>query len=693
MNLPVKNIVKEIDLKPGDAFLPLFECVVNSIISLQQTKDLTQNQKKIQVQITRGELPNTPNFLNIKTIESIKVIDNGEGFNDKNFLSFDTAYSDINEVFGCKGIGRFTVLAGYKKINIKSIYKKETENWIREFEFDSESEITPIKNERTNEADRRTIVEFSQCYHPSVKNYTAKSVNDIAELIMEHCLIYYLCNELPRIEVIDLDNEEVAVVNELYERLSKEREKKFNVREYLFNCYVTKEEKVNARKNHYIHYCANSRAVGSGKSLSKVDSLYSYPIIENGKQYLLDIYVVSDYLNQKVYSTRNGFAIPQERENEMYGEDELTFQEIEETIAKQLISEYDAYVQETKERSKRKIANYIATRAPRYMRFLHNEEILNKIPANLNEDKLEEFLYKLSYTEGKELDKRLQNVIEKKNINHESIKEVINDIKAKTAYDTDSLSDYMFKRKAIIDIFKKFLEADAKGDYRLEEDIHNLIMPMGVTNKDIDYETHNLWLLDDRFATYSFIGSDKPITSMSQKKSSIEPDILMIEGSKMFNNPISFSPDPSGEVSSMVIFEFKRPGETAHQKNKKDFMWEFSELVEKYFDAFIYGDDKKNYKGRHIVLNKNTPKFGYVIVDVIPPKLKEYNEGKNFKKTPFGTYYKINPDLNLHIEVITFEQLIQAAEKRHAPFFDKLFNERSIVESEDFKISQIDEVF
>lgn len=178
--------------------------------------------------------------------------------------------------------------------------------------------------------------------------------------------------------------------------------------------------------------------------------------------------------------------------------------------------------------------------------------------------------------------------------------------------------------------------------------------------------------------TYSFIASDTPITSYSQKKSSKEPDILMMEPPKMFDNPLGFAANPSGELSSMVIFEFKRPGETAHNKKKNDFRWEYSELGEKYFDDFIYGDNKKNYRGRTVVLGKDTPKFGYVIVDVIPTKLKEYNISKGFKKTPFGTFYRINPELNLHIEVITFEQLLAAVESRHAPFFDKLFNEKNI---------------
>ncbi len=77
MDLPVANIVSEIDLKPNDVLLPLFEVVVNSIISLMQTNDIPIEDKKIQIQIFRGKKPsNTDLFCNSNTISSIKVIDN-----------------------------------------------------------------------------------------------------------------------------------------------------------------------------------------------------------------------------------------------------------------------------------------------------------------------------------------------------------------------------------------------------------------------------------------------------------------------------------------------------------------------------------------------------------------------------------------------------------------------------------------
>lgn len=674
MDLLVKNFVNEIDLKRSDAFLPLFELVMNSIISLNQTKEIAKEDKKIQIKIIRGELPFNQLFDNIKTIKAIQVIDNGEGFTNANLASFKTAYSIKNKKFGGKGIGRFTMLAAFQKIMIQSNFKEDNSWFCREIEFDISGEVKETKTVSETKS-RETVVELSNCYNKLIKEATAVSVREIAEKIMRHCLIYYLCDDLPGIEILEEDENEVVVINELYANLSKDEEKIFSVGDIEFNSFITKSEKSSNRKNHYIHYCANSRVVGLGRNIGKVNNLFAYPIEENGKFYFLDVYVVSDYLNKKVYPSRNGFSIPQEKDSGLFDTDELTFQEIEEALTAKLEEGYNSFVKDTREKTITEVKEYIINQAPKYKRYLLRPDILNSVPPNLPDDKKDEFLYKLSIQEKKGIDAKIQKFIENKEVGKDAIEELKKELKEKTIFDADSLTDYMFRRRSVIDIFKKFLDADQNGKYKLEEDIHNLIFPMGVTNKDTPYESHNLWLLDERFAIYDFIGSDISITSISPKNSRLEVDILMADKPQMFNNPISFGAESSGEISSMVIFEFKRPGETAYQKRKNDFRWEFSELIEKYFEAFLYSDNKKgkNYRGNPIVLKKDTPKFGYIIVDAIPAQLEDYNKTKGFRSTPFGTLYKINPDLNQHIEVITFNQLIRAVETRHAPFFNKLF--------------------
>lgn len=673
MDLPVFNIVSEIDLKPQDVLLPLYEAVVNAVISLQQ--DQENNNKKIQIKVERSKnSPVNPIFGRPGPIDSLKVIDNGPGFNKRNFKSYKTAYSRANKKFGCKGIGRFTILAAFKEITIDSTYRENGHWENRKFRFSTENEVESVSVQKSDNKVQKTIISLNNFYNQELVYASQLDLIEIAEGIMNHCLIYYLSGELPLIEIIDTHSDNVEVVNDLYTKLSTERERTFNVAGETFNCYITKNARTSNRKNHYIHYCANSRVVGRGKNLARVNSLFIYPIFLTSKPFFLDVYVTGEYLDKNVYSARNGFKIPTQRDNSIFSDSSLSFEDIEIELSSILTEQYDSYVKETQEKSKAKIRRYILEEAPRYRRFAGRDDILNAIPPNLPPEKLEAALYQLAYKEQVEIEKNIENFIEKKEFGQEAINAIKEELADKAAYDSDALADYLFHRKAIIKLFKKFLEADRDGKYKLEEDIHNLIFPMGLIQDEGITNTHNLWLLDERFATYSFIASDKSITSFSQKKSRNEPDLLILnQNPKMFDNPLSFGTSSSGEIQTMVIFEFKRPGETAHQKRKNDKRWEFSELIEKYFDDFLYGDDKKNYKGRPVVIHRDTPKFGYVIVDVIPPLLKEYNEGKGYRRTPFGTYYKIYPDLNMHIEVVTFEQLIRSVEDRHNPLFDKLF--------------------
>lgn len=673
MEVPVKNLVETVDLTEEDVLLPMLECVVNSIISLEQSP-LEWQDKKIQIQITRGELPERLTFDNFKTISNYKIIDNGIGFNSKNYLSFKTPFSQLNKQFGCKGIGRFTVLAAYEDFLVESNYK-ENEKWFtRKFKFSTKDEIESIEFNDSTEKSWQTVVSIGNCTNSILKEKSAQSISQVSSSIMQHCFIYYLNGSLPRIEVLDLETREGEVINELFQHVSKEKERDFELKGQNFRFYITKTLKEGNRKNNYLYYCANNRTVGIPKNIKNINSIFSYPILIGSDYYYFDIYLVSDFLNNKVFKTRNGFNIPKEKENLLFDDSNIiTFQEIEENVSAILEREYDEFVRIAKQKNIEAVRDYISRKAPRFNSFLNNPEILNSIPPNLSEDKLEENLYRISFNARKTVENNIDKFIRTKEVNEQAINQIIGDIKAKTAYDVDSLADYMMRRRAIINLFDKFLDADENGEYKLEEDVHNLIFPLGLTNSDLDYENHNLWLLDERFITYKFIASDKAITSFSQVKSQKETDLILVDNPKMFDNPISFGDRASGEISSMVIFEFKRPGDVAHQKRRTDYRWEFSELVEPYFEEFIYQPIKKNYKGNQVTIKETTPKFGYIILDMIPEPLARYNKNKGWKATPFGTYFKIESELNLHLEVMTFRQLLDASKQRHNPFFDKLF--------------------
>ena len=688
MEVNAQDIIDSVDLGRSEVLLPIYESVVNSIISLGK---MEQDDKSIEVIIERQSSYDKQLDLfdkNPAPIKNVTIIDNGEGFTEQNFLSFKKPFSKVNKKYGCKGIGRFTILALFERMEIVSIYQENGQCFRRSFSFNAEQEIfNDVVTPLTGEHKIQTKVRLVKCHNKSLLPYTAKNAEDIAKGIMDHCFIYYLSGTLPRISISEIDNDgklESLSVNNYFELESKDKEKNICIRDENFKLYVVKTNQVSNRKYNYVSFCANSRKVGGKRELAKIDSLYAYPITENGKQKYIDVYVISSYLDAHVNNQRTGFKIP-ESNNEIlpFGDDlDISMEEIMKAVAKEVASLYQSYAIETQKRNIKEVKEYIIKQAPQYRSFIYRRDILEAMPPNLSDDKKDEYLHKIAYQENQKVEEKIEKFISQKEVTDNAISEIIISIKEKTGYDSDKLAEYVFRRKAIIRLFERMLDQNENGRYETERMIHNLIFPMGLTNRELEYQYHNLWLLDDRFSTFRFIASDKSITSWSQIKSSKEPDLILINNeSNLLGNAISFGSQDSGDIGTMVIFEFKRPGDTAHQKNTNDYRWEFSVLVEKYFDDFQFGEEKKkqNYRGNIVRVTRDTPKFGYIIMDKIPNALADFNISHGWRKTPFGSFYKINPDQNLHIEAITFQGLIKNAKERNNPFFDALFAPTNII--------------
>lgn len=683
MEVSAKDIIDSVDLNRNEALLPIYESVVNSIISLNKTAN---ENKEIKVIIERQDFDGVEIDLFGKIsapIKNVKIIDNGEGFTEENFTSFKKPFSKYNKKYGCKGVGRFTILALFRKMEIKSIYKENGQWKKRIFSFDAENEIYDVNNELLSGTHNyMTEVDLIDCSNKQLVPYTKKNAEEIAKGIMEHCFIYYLSGALPEIQVCEKYPDESlhsVSVNNYFSLEAKEKEKTIEIKGQSFKLYVVRTNQITSRKYNYVSLCANSRKVGNKRDLAKTDSLYAYPITENGESKYLDVYVVSTYLDSNVNNQRTGFKFPETIDDEIAYDiqsDIISMEEILQKVASEVASLYEYFAQETKKRNIKETIEYIDTKAPQYHSFKYRQDVLEAMPPNLTEEKKDEYLHRVAYQENKKIEEKIEKFIQTKEVNEEHINSIIDSIKKRTAYNTDTLAEYVFRRKAILRLFGKMLDKTDQGTYELESMIHNLVFPMGLTNRELVYQYHNLWLLDDRFSTYRFIASDKSITSYSQIKSSKEPDLILINNEKnLIDNPISFGNKDEGRVNSMVIFEFKRPGDTAHQKNKNDYRWEFSDLVKEYFEIFQFGNEKqkKNYRGNVIEITSDTPKFGYVIMDEMPDKLVEYNKLNGWRLSPFGSYYKIIPEQNLHIEAITFQNLLVNARERNNPFFDQLF--------------------
>ena len=448
MQVSARDIVDSVDLNKSEVFLPIYESVVNSIISLIKSG---RSDGTIDVFIEREDIiDKEPDLFDKKVnpIKSVTIYDNGEGFNDANFKSFIAPFSKLNKSYGCKGVGRFTMLAMFRQIDVVSIYVEDNVWYKRKFSFDADNEIhddecLPLALDEDHIV--QTKVTLTECFNKDLKPLTAKSAEDIAKGNVS------------------------TSVNSYFKLESKDKEKDILVRDETFKLYIMKSPKKSDRKYNYVTFCANSRTVGGKRDLSKTDSLFLYPILENGNSIFLDIYVVSDYLDSHINNTRTSFKIPES--NEGFEEDpntEIAMDEILKKIASEVSELYQDFVKETKRQTVEEAKNYIKTIAPHYRSFLYRQDVLNRMPPHLSEEKKEEFFHREAVQAEKKLNEKIDEFMEQQDVNEESISEMMTYMREKTAYDQDKLTDYVMRRKAVIKLFRKMLDAREDGKYELE---------------------------------------------------------------------------------------------------------------------------------------------------------------------------------------------------------------------------------
>ena len=154
MTVNIAGQANQITLGQNKALWPLFETVVNSIQSLEDTEI---DDKVITIEALRLPRQYRMNADGTQTEEQSRfegfiVTDNGNGFNTENYDSFMQAYTRLKVKKGCKGISRFLWLKAFDKISIKSTYQENGKWYFRNFAF-SLSGVSPENNVTELEGD------------------------------------------------------------------------------------------------------------------------------------------------------------------------------------------------------------------------------------------------------------------------------------------------------------------------------------------------------------------------------------------------------------------------------------------------------------------------------------------------------------------------------------------------------------
>ena len=599
-------------------------------------------------------------------IENIVITDNGIGFTEENFKSFNTYATDFKKMLGCKGVGRMTWLKVFRNVEIESIYTQNATCYKRTFKFDSNkavnnNQVTAIDKTLNNLTTVRLIGLRSKN-----RSNTPKRLSTIARDILNHCFIYFVLNKAPNIVVSD-DNDSISI-NKLFDDLGKENieSEPFTIGDHSFNLIHFKNYNPNS-SSHCLNLCANERRVSSISLQNILPGINSRFVTSNGT-FVYNGYITSKYLDEKVNRERTAFDI-EDAQATLFGD--ITKGEIISKASKLILPYLCADIEAYNENKKNKIEAFVFNKNPRYRLLLSKHtECVNNIFLSDDDEKLElelfkqEQKYKLKLKqEGKELKR-----IIKENKNAKDI------VSRSTAYaeklsemGKSSLAEYIVHRKSVLDLLEGNLKyQDSDGNtYAYEESIHQLVFPMQNTSDDIDYTSHNLWLIDEKLSYHYYLASDKKIKSMKpiSADSNNEPDIAI------FDSPFAFTDENQQPFRNVTIIEFKRPGRKNYDKEENPI-----QQVIDYMDDIINGKIKTK-DGLFIDGNDSIRFFCYILCD-INDKIKKYAKQKDFKSTPdgLGYYYYLN-NYNAYIEIMPYNKMIQDSKKRNKILFDKLFNQ------------------
>ena len=645
----VAGFVRQVRNKiSGSNYLfPVFEALINSIQAVNDDTGIIHiNIIRSETQLTIDESkPKDPNIV------GYEIIDNGIGFDENNYNSFKSSYSEHKIELGCKGIGRFVGLAAFRKMEVNSVFKNTSDGlfYRRTFTFTEKGIESPLL-EKVEATETKTIVNFSGIHEKFIKNTSPKEVNDH---LLKHILVYFVTGNPPKILVSDSAAMGIINLNELFnEVVSVEDDfQQLNIKSQTFDLYFLKTYFKNFHK-HLIHYCGNKREVKDVVISSLIPKFVNERIPdENGKTYFLSIYVTGSYLNENVEDFRNAFTFPTKKaETSLY--DIISLEELNENISSVIKERYSSFIEEQNKKIMEETSTYIYTEAREYEYLLSHPELLTDIKPNSSREDIELQLHRANYEFARRQKAKVNHFLTAKVENTQEYKENLQEIlNNQNEIGKSNLVKYMLHRKAVLKLLEKFLNIQKTGDYKKEADVHDILFERKKTNNQLSLNEHNLWILDERLAYSQYITSDLHVGDTTK------PDIFIYDKKFVFGNI----------KENIVIFELKRPGRTNYTEEEKD----FGKQIFKQVVDMINSGGGKDENGRNLNINASLPKFGFVIADM-DNNVIEYHNLCGYKTTPKGSLFKYEQGINMFIEIMTYDQLKEDANLRHKAFFSHL---------------------
>lgn len=607
----------------------LFEAITNSIHA-------NATNIKCYLNCIDSQLTDDDKEIGSIRVDTIRIVDNGDGLTDDNYKSFSKYRTEFKKALGCKGVGRFVFLKVYESVNFSSKIKsiQEQRNIKFDFNFDTEN----IKKESVEVIENETeivMTKLTKQYYDSKNDRKQEKrieldLHTIREKVLMNLiptLFFYKQKDINiTIDFFDEFHNLSLQINpkDIPDLLKKSFEvKNSDGKSYKFLLNYKIENTSGAL---YSFYCANNRTVCQ---FDDKDFKISMPYGYSG--FLL---LESEYFNKKVNNERNDFDIYPIK-TDIFST--LSWEMINTELKKHFSELVKEGVPETKKINSEKILQ-IQEERPYLSQYIEDEDI-----------EMAGFLDKKAIIEKAK--KRFDVAKEKVLVN--AGKEDYSDGELNEAIQLaqNELVSYIHDRVQVIERLKTLINKKE----RVESVIHNLFMQM---QTDADYYSvgkNNLWLLDDRYTTYSYAASDRKIREVLKAIDEGNGETEILEDRPDLSLFFSHNPNNTERLKSVLI-EIK-PFDYTSKPDRKKFAG-----IQQLLDYGIAFKEKEKIE-----------EVSAFLISEIDEKLEKRLRGDDY--TPlFSTenpiFHRFYKESGISIFVISASTLIKDAEARNKVFLD-----------------------
>lgn len=663
-NVNIKRAVENIRANTT-VYTPVVEMIVNAIQAIDEAGRM---DGKVSIRAQRSSQAELDGSLT--DVSSFEIEDNGIGFTDAHRNSFDTLYTDLKIEEGGKGFGRFTGLKYFEDLHVTSVYRDGSGFKVRNFSMGKDNDIIVHETVAVSEKQESgTVVTLS-----ALKKGRSfdKKLPTIARNLVERLLPYFITQDYvcPEIVLSEQDgsrairlndfvsNElsaeirEIGVEQKTFTLKTSDTDEEFLVR--VFKIYSPRNQKSR------IGLVAHKREV-SGSAIHKyipefVDEFYEKDKsgeMDHARNYIIKAYVFGSYLDHNVSLERGGFEFQMDTDLTL-GIGQAEIERDAAGIAKEAMG---ADITLRQEKKKERVQSYVDEEAPWHKAMLEKID-LSGMPYNPTNEEIETRLQKEKFAQETEIKRDVAKLLAESNFQDvkDSVPEIVSKISGTSKND---LIHYIVLRRKILDIFGKSLELDEAGSYSSEGVVHDIIFPRKGDTEITSFDDHNLWIVDERLNFTTYVSSDVPLDGKNTER----PDMLV------YNKRVLFRGD--NEASNPItIFEFKKPqrDDFVNPSSQEDPVQQIVRYVNNIRDGKY-----KTPKGRKMSVAENTPFYGYVVCDLTPKVEAWLEREKDFRPMPDRMgWFQWMGNINLYVEVISWDKVLKDAKMRNQIFFQKL---------------------